>query len=72
MISQLKGPVFGPYYCSNCLMRQPQDKLRHNCVFCGNWFSNYEDKLIEEDAERFILHVKERELQNESNLHGKN
>lgn len=72
MISQLKGPVFGPYYCSNCLMRQPQDKLSHNCVFCGNWFSNYEDKLIKEDAERFILHIKESELQNESNLHRKN
>lgn len=70
MISQLKGPIFGPYYCSNCRIQQPNaGQLKHNCVFCGNWFSNYEDILIEEDAERFITHVKERELKNESDMH---
>lgn len=70
MIAQLKGPTFGPYYCSNCMIRQPD--LRCNCIFCGNHFTNYEDRLIEEDAERFLLHIKEAEKQNESNIHGGN
>jgi len=34
----------GIYYCSNCRVRQCD--LKPNCVFCGNWFSNYEDILI--------------------------
>lgn len=70
MIAELKGPTFGPYHCSNCLMRQPKE-LKSNCIFCGNWFSNYEERLIEEDAESFILHIKERELY-ESNDNGRN
>lgn len=68
MVSELKGPIFGPYYCSNCMIRQPRDNLKSNCIFCGNWFSNYEDRLIEEDAERFLLHMKESEFQNEGNI----
>lgn len=67
MVAQLKGPIFGPYYCSNCRIKQP-DELKNNCVFCGNWFSNYEDILIAEDAERFIIHMKESEKRNESNI----
>ena len=68
MIAELKGPTFGPYYCSNCRMTQPNDDLKHICYFCGCVFSNYEDRIIEEDAERFLLHMKGSELQNESNL----
>ena len=71
MFATLKGPIFGPYYCSNCRIVQPNDNLKSNCFFCGDYFSNYEDILIEEDAERFLLHIKESELQNESNRHGK-
>lgn len=66
MVAELKGPIFGPYHCSNCLMRQPKE-LKSNCIFCGNWFSNYEERLIEEDAESFILHTKERELYESNN-----
>ena len=69
MVAKLEGPIFGPYRCSNCKMMQPKDNLKSNCIFCGNWFSNYEEKLIEEDAERFVLHMKESELQNESNIY---
>ena len=72
MVAQLKGPTFGPYYCSNCMMKQPNDNLKSTCFFCGNYFSNYEDIIIEEDAERFLLNMKESELQNESNLYRTN
>lgn len=71
MVAILKGPVFGPYHCSNCMMKQPRDYLSNTCVFCGYIFSNYEEILIEEDKERFAIHIKESELQNESNLHRK-
>lgn len=71
MMAKLEGPVFGPYRCSNCKMPQPNQELHSNCIFCGDWFSNYEDILIAEDAERFLLHMKESELRNESNLSGK-
>ena len=54
------------------MMKQPNDNLKHTCTFCGYWFSNYEDILIAEDAERFILHMREAELRNESNISGKN
>ena len=67
MIAKLKGPVFGDYYCSYCYMKQPHE-LHSTCVFCGKWFSNYEDILIQEDAERFLLHLKESEYENESNI----
>jgi len=69
MFAKLKGPTFGPYYCSNCMIKQPE--LRCTCIFCGDHFTNYEDRIIEEDAELFIIHMKESELQNESNIHGK-
>lgn len=71
MIARLKGPIFGPYYCSNCRIKQPAD-LKHICTFCGYEFSNYEDILIREDAERFLINTKEHELQNESNILGSN
>lgn len=67
MVAQLKGPTFGPYYCSNCRIKQPKE-LKGTCVFCGSWFSNYEDILINEDAERFLIHMKEAEKKNESNV----
>lgn len=70
MLAKLEGPIFGPYRCSNCKMKQPNDGPLHtNCIFCGCLFSNCEEKLIEEDAERFILHMREAKLRNESNLH---
>ena len=52
MISVIKKKGHS-YYCSNCMMRQLD--LRPNCIFCGNMFSNYEDRLMQEDAEQFIL-----------------
>ena len=67
MVSKLEGPIFGPYRCSNCKMRQP-DELHMNCVFCGNMFTNYEDILIQEDAERFLVHMKEAEKRNGSKI----
>ena len=69
MIATLKGPTFGPYYCSNCMIRQPD--LRCTCIFCGDHFSNYEDRLIEEDAETFIIHMKEAKERNENNTYGR-
>ena len=72
MIAKLEGPTFGPYRCSVCKMTQPNDNLKSTCVFCGNMFTNYEDRLIEEDAERFLLHMKEAELRNERDIHGTN
>ena len=56
------------HYCSNC--RIIQDKLKPTCVFCGNFFSNYEDILIQEDKEQFNLDIME--AQNESNIYGRN
>ena len=65
MLAKLEGAIFGPYRCSNCKMIQPNDgPLHSNCIFCGNLFSNCEEKIIEEDAERFIIHMKEAELRN--------
>ena len=46
MIAKLEGPIFGPYRCSNCKMPQSNQELHSNCIFCGDWFSNYEDILI--------------------------
>lgn len=68
MIAILKGAPLGPYYCSNCKMRQPE--LRCTCFFCGDHFSNFEDKIIEADLESFRLHYKECEFENESNICG--
>lgn len=70
MVATLKGPTFGPYYCSNCMIRQPE--LRCTCIFCGDHFSNFEDRIIEEDAETFILNMKAGELQNENDIHREN
>ena len=70
MFATLKGPTFGPYYCSNCMIKQPD--LRCTCIFCGDHFTNYEDRIIEEDAELFVIHMKEGELRNESNISREN
>jgi len=67
MVAKLEGPIFGPYRCSNCKMGQPNKNLKSNCIFCGNLFTNYEDIIIEEDKERFLLNIKEGD-KNEGNL----
>ena len=48
------------YICSECKMRQPDD-LKSNCFWCGNWFSNYEELMVEEEAEIFLYHLKEQD-----------
>lgn len=64
MVAQLKGPIFGPYKCSNCMMQQPQE-LKTNCIFCGDYFSNIEAIMLREHIKRKEL---EAELQNESDI----
>ena len=63
MTSELKRRANNNYYCSNCMMMQPIP-LPMNCVFCGNWFSNYELIMIKnfKDLER------EDQKENESNI----
>ena len=56
----------GTYHCSNCLMRIYT--LKSNCPFCGNWFSNYEDVVIKDTADKFIDDVASKEIQNENNI----
>lgn len=51
MVSSLRTRVNGTYYCSNCRFIQP-DPPRANCVFCGNWFSNYESVIIQEEKDK--------------------
>lgn len=43
MVAELKEKN-NNYYCSNCMMQQPI--IKPNCVFCGNYFTNYESVLI--------------------------
>lgn len=62
MVAKLEGPTFGPYRCSNCMIKQPD--LRCTCIFCGNHFINFEDRIIEEELELFRIHIKEAELHN--------
>lgn len=68
MISDLvKKGTF--YYCSNCQMRQ--QGIPHNCHFCGNWFSNYEETILKYRMEQYqaeIYRKKEELTKNESNL----
>lgn len=68
MIAELKGPIFGPYYCSSCRMKQPQN-FHYYCFFCGEIFSNYEEIIINEEIERQAM---EGENDNENNLYRKN
>ena len=58
------------YYCSNCRMKQFE--LHSHCPFCGSFFSNYEDILIEQQAEEFINHIKDGGNSNENNICGRN
>lgn len=51
MISTLKQRANGRYYCSNCMMLQ-SDPPKANCFFCGNWFSNYESVIIQEEKDK--------------------
>lgn len=48
MISTLKQRNNDSYYCSNCMFIQPTP-LRPNCPFCGDWFSNYESVIIQQE-----------------------
>ena len=53
------------YYCSHCMMRQLQ--INPNCYFCGNYFSNWEEVMIELFKEQ-----EQEEMKNESNFHRRN
>lgn len=66
MISRLKQRANGRYYCSNCMLMQPNPP-KTNCCFCGNWFENYENIIIKEHIDKTIEEVKS----NEDNIHGR-
>ena len=66
MIAKLKGPIFGPYRCSNCMMLQPK-AYQSNCVFCGDYFSNIESIKLYEAMKKKEL---ESEFKNENDIHG--
>ena len=57
------------YYCSNCHMRV-FDLTRQNCLFCGNYFSNWESLAIKQFEEQQSQNIGDDK--NESNLYGKN
>lgn len=61
MISRLKKKSNGTYYCDNCMICQPEPP-QTNCIFCGNWFANWENIIIKDYLEK-------EELKNESNIH---
>ena len=63
MVSRLKQRTSGRYYCSNCMLMQPNPP-RANCCFCGDWFENYESILVKNHIEKTTNEVKE----NESNI----
>lgn len=42
----------GEYYCSECKIRQSK-VIEFQCVFCGAFFSNYEEVLMENYMEEF-------------------
>jgi hypothetical protein len=41
MVAKLRKKIDGNYYCSNCMMGQPD--LESNCFYCGAVFSNWEE-----------------------------
>ena len=41
MVAKLKKKIDGNYYCSNCMMGQPD--LEPSCFYCGAMFSNWEE-----------------------------
>ena len=55
------------YYCSNCMMRQP--RVRVNCWWCGDLFSNYEEVLIKEINIHARLLIDKEELEDESDFY---
>ena len=65
MVARLKGPIFGPYHCSNCMIQQPYP-LKTNCVFCGDYFSNIEAIMVYEAMKKNEL---EGEMKNEDNIY---
>ena len=71
MVTKLKKKN-DTYYCVNCQMHQPH--LDNICWWCGGQFSNYEQMLIEEDAEAFIMHMhlNKGADNNESNIYREN
>ena len=69
MTSELKRRANNNYYCSNCMMMQPTPPSP-NCMFCGNWFSNYENVVIETFKETTEANRSEQEeiVNNESHF----
>lgn len=41
MVAKLRKKIDGNYYCSNCMMGQPD--LEPSCFYCGAIFSNWEE-----------------------------
>ena len=66
MVTTLKKRNSGVYYCNNCMMNQPAD-LRANCYFCGSWFSNITDILIQEEEEQERNKIKENKFNAKKN-----
>ena len=73
------------FYCAECRMSFSEPQA--TCPYCGSIVSNYEDIIVrgqraqldiiddaidEETYKKIQTFLKERELQNESNIYGKN
>ena len=41
MVAKLRKKMDGNYYCSACMMGQPD--IEETCFFCGAQFSNWEE-----------------------------
>ena len=54
----------GVWYCSNCMMKQPQPQDK--CWWCDYIFSNIEEVLIKD-----VMSQYEEAIRNESNIHGR-
>lgn len=39
------------YYCNHCFMKQPK-KLMSECIFCGCFFTNFEEILVKDFKEK--------------------
>ena len=42
MVAKLKKKIDGNYYCTNCMMGQP-DLDSTQCFYCGAQFTNWEE-----------------------------
>lgn len=61
MISRLIKNRNGTYICENCRMPVPDDPIPSNCVFCGDYFDNWEVMMFDENKLKTIGEVKEKE-----------